>query len=91
MDKVKPYTGPEPISWLKPESTGPVVSENEAIPMTDHTNPPVNLPEKGPSEIHSPQIRTPGIGPRRTKRPPKYLVGYEWRNQAVTENVIRNA
>jgi len=90
QDKVKPYTGPEPISWLKePESTGPTGGENEVMPLTDHLDPFVDPPENGPSEIRSPQIKTPGIRPQRARRPPKHLAGYEWGNQALMNHSVR--
>ena len=90
LDKVKPYTGPEPISWLKPESTGPPNTENVAAPSAGHEEPDTGLLENDPGKIHSPQIRTPGIRPQRTRRPPRYLAGYEWTNQAVTGKIVRS-
>jgi len=90
LDKVKPYTGPEPISWLKPESTGPPTTENVAAPSAGHEEPDTGLLENDPGKIHSPQIRTPGIRPQRARRPPRYLGGYEWTNQAVTGKIVRS-
>ena len=92
LDKVKPFTGPEPISWLeRPESTGPADGVIETTPTADHSNPLMDTLENDPPEIRDPQMETPKGRPKRTRRPPEYLAGYEWKNQALTYNLVRSA
>jgi len=49
-------------------------------------------PENGPLETvdeSSPQVRSPDVRPKRARRPPGYLAGYEWKNQTTPNDVVR--
>jgi len=91
LDKVKLYTGPEQVSWLKPVATGPPDNENVTTPSAGRVGQPAGSPENRPLETveeSSPRIRLPDVRPKRARRPPGYLAGYERKNQTAPDDVV---
>jgi len=50
LDKVKLYTGPEPVSWLKPDTMEPSNDEDMTAPSAGHVDRPAGPSENGPPE-----------------------------------------